>query len=98
MENRFFISRNEVNSGDVETVLSVYPNPVSSQLSIEINSTQVSNVLFMDNMGRVMGSIPVTTDQGITRGTLNVGNFSSGLYFVRVWTKDKVLVEKVVIR
>jgi len=69
-----------------EAKLSIYPNPVSNQLFIqtEILEYQIS---VYNELGQ---KIRFTSD----RNSINVTNFSKGLYFIKINTNDGTIVKK----
>ncbi len=71
--------------------ISIYPNPVSSMLTISGGNAQYSYVLY-NGMGQIVAN-------GEAQGTeqVNVDNMTKGVYFLRLTTGTQVRVEKVVV-
>ncbi len=72
-----------------EVVMNVYPNPVKDFVSIE--AQDVDFVEVYDNLGRRM----MSTEAKESMITIDMRDMSSGLYFVKVYTKSGVSVKKV---
>lgn len=97
-DKRFFLSRNPdalLAGAENQIQITCYPNPVSSSLSIEVNA-RVSNVSFINSLGKYVGDVSMIEDNGISRGLINVGDLPSGIYFVRTYVSDKVLITKII--
>jgi len=79
-------------------IFSIYPNPVSTNLIIDLvgNSDQVSetNVQIARMNGQIVAKVPVSE----SRLSYNVSNLSSGVYLVIVQQNNKVYTEKLVVR
>jgi len=73
-------------------LIKVFPNPVRDLLHIDLSSIshQVTAIEVINMNGKVIYAI-----QDISEIiTLNVSNFSAGLYLVKIYTKEKVLINK----
>lgn len=72
---------------------SIYPNPASRSLTIAANKTGIIKVEIYDILGKCVynNSHPAMS--------YNIGlfNFSNGIYYVKLYTKDKTISEKVVV-
>ncbi|MFP4690909.1 MAG: T9SS type A sorting domain-containing protein, partial [Bacteroidales bacterium] len=91
VENIFAYSDDEVPTIDIDQVtLSLYPNPTSSQLTIEAN-TEIKEVRMVDMLGQVVYS---QTVQGRTH-EINVNAYNNGVYFVQVLTSEGLITERV---
>ncbi|MFT6246534.1 MAG: hypothetical protein ACJA0U_002047 [Salibacteraceae bacterium] len=74
----FGVGVNEINSND----LSIYPNPTSDLLTVELNGTlNINQLLIVDINGQV-----IYTNDNPTNSTLIVDtkNWSRGIYFVKI--------------
>jgi len=71
---------------------SVYPNPVSNQLIVELGGNDVDVIDIVNLLGQKMMSVEARTD----RVVFNVGNLNEGLYIVTFDGKPyrKVIVQK----
>ena len=74
-----------------EVVNSIYPNPTSGELYI--NATSMQHVTVFNTMGQVVMSQDVDTDAIV----LNMGQFESGVYMVKVDTVDGSSVKRITV-
>lgn len=72
--------------------LSVYPNPVSNELNIEMNERSNSSIQITDVTGRVITS----ENSNLNKVAVNMNNLAAGVYYVRVQNTNGVSVVKVV--
>jgi len=87
-----------VDSFDAEPIVKIAPNPVSSELTIEIeNSSYASQVLITDARGKVLFS--TSADAGSAKDlSIDMSGFSNGVYMVKIVTGEHIHVEKVIKR
>jgi hypothetical protein len=71
--------------------ISIYPNPVKDNFTINFNGVKVNQVSVIDIMGRNISTIVAPNSQA----TINMDGLPSGTYFVQIRTNDKIIVEKV---
>jgi hypothetical protein len=90
--------------GDVDVegngIAAVYPNPVSNFATIKFQLANSANAVI--TVTNVMGQVVYQNDlgkvnTGITRHSLNTGNFSDGIYNVTLQAGDKLFTYKFVI-
>ncbi|MEP2669011.1 MAG: S8 family serine peptidase [Cyclobacteriaceae bacterium] len=72
---------------------SVYPNPVQSDLSIEINSPFPAQAIIFDLLGRVWSTTTFTASANIPLNSL-----SNGIYILKVKTTEREMTRKVIVR
>ena len=72
---------------------SVYPNPVQSDLSIEINSSFPAQAIIFDLLGRVWSTTTFTASANIPMHSL-----SNGIYILKVKTTEREMTRKVIVR
>jgi hypothetical protein len=73
-------------------LLRFYPNPASNQLYVTA-SEKVERLNLYNAMGVLVGIIPVNGQQGV----LEIGNYSSGIYFIGADSfthAEKLLIQK----
>ena len=75
-----------------ETEFSIYPNPVSSMLSVSCGNAEFSYTM-LNGMGQV-----VATGNGRGKQQIDVNGLAKGMYFLRLTSGSQVLVEKVVVK
>ena len=80
-----------------ESVVKIYPNPVSEELNVQIvnNDEKISkltllNILGEDIMEKKTGQI--NTD----KTTLTLTTLAAGIYFLTVQTKEKITTRKII--
>ena len=72
-------------------VISIYPNPTDDKLIIEC-SEDISKIILSDIVGRrVMLVLPKTTST-----ILQLGNFSSGVYILQIFTNSGMIVKEII--
>jgi hypothetical protein len=84
------LKKEQVNAFTIE------PNPVASQLSLNINSaSQVkASIVIADAAGRTVTSMPATLYKGNQRLTFNVQALGKGTYYVNVQWPQQQLTQK----
>ena len=85
------VSSVEENNTDA---MSIYPNPVSSELTINAN-VATDEVRVIDMTGRIAASIPT---HGQSRLSIDFSNFSKGTYYVGLFNKGQAVAHKVVVK
>ena len=70
-----------------ETITSVYPNPTTSLLNIELD--KVANVIIYNIVGEKLAEL-----NGANKYQLNVASFASGIYFVKAGEQTLKFVKK----
>ena len=74
-----------------QTVIGIYPNPVSNMLNIATGDSEVEYQLF-NSMGQKVAS---GTAQGLQQ--INVSSLAKGVYFLRLTAGSQVTTEKIVV-
>lgn len=74
---------------NVSSLIDLYPNPISDVLNISLGDVNVSEVQIYDVMGKIIRSTGVESDHV----TVDVYDFSPGMYFVRFVMQDGHLSE-----
>ena len=75
-----------------EQKLHVYPNPTTSRVTIE-STAAMSHVELYDNEGRRLQDYNTRNANDIT---IDVSNFPTGAYYLRVHTADNVTIQKLI--
>jgi hypothetical protein len=74
--------------------MTLYPNPNNGNFSIDFgNDTQAKTIEITNSIGVVMQSIKGNIEQLVK---INA-NYSSGIYFVKITTGDKIEIKKIII-
>ena len=69
--------------------VSVYPNPTHGDLCIE--AVGMKHITVMNALGQVVMEAPVETE----KVSLNLGQYGSGMYLIRVEAERETLIKKV---
>lgn len=78
------------------TSLVVYPNPSNGQFTIVIKQMNGEGVLeITDALGQLISSENIAPVNGVITKEINLGIYSSGMYFVRFTTNATTTVQKV---
>lgn len=75
-------------------IISVYPNPTVEMFSITVDADEVYDYQLMDMTGKIVSS--ATENQGVT--TVDVRDFTPGIYLLKVTQNNKSVTRKVVIQ
>ncbi|MDX2360503.1 MAG: T9SS type A sorting domain-containing protein [Crocinitomicaceae bacterium] len=76
---------------DLDEFTSIYPNPASNELTINVSSAEQIDYELMNSYGQVVlagNSISSST-------TLDVSSFSDGIYYITVHTNSGIITKKV---
>lgn len=92
--SRFYISDSpvgEVREQRLADVLSVYPNPVASTLTIRLDWEGAAEFVMYNSLGQVVKS-------GMVNGTeiVNMESMQSGVYIVKVLSEGNAVVKKII--
>jgi hypothetical protein len=73
-------------------ITAVYPNPAQDQVNINLNMEQSENVevSVFNTVGQVVLNENYGSMNGVNTLTLNLGNLTTGIYFVKIVVGDKV--------
>ncbi len=69
----------------------IYPNPVKDEMTIQLNRIQPFKIEIINLHGKIMYQ---SEETGISHN-VNLLSFNSGIYFVRVKSKDFALTQKI---
>lgn len=86
--NRYTYTPENYQRGSSTAEVKMFPNPARSQATIYINSIKEEDrgeVVVYDNQGKVVQRNPVMPGNN----NLDVNNFATGIYVVRIITKDR---------
>ena len=78
----------------IEKSITIYPNPATDKLNVKSNEKIIDKIQIIDSTGKV-----VVTDTILKQeGSIDLSNFSRGIYFVKVQTSEATHTEKIVIK
>lgn len=75
---------------------SVYPNPASDVLTVEVDAVAASSVELVDLSGKLVATQSVGA--GFNKVQFNVANVNAGLYFLSVRSANGVVTKKVIVK
>jgi hypothetical protein len=80
-------------------IVSIFPNPASGELTIELNSIQQTNVqiAIINLMGKIVSESNFSFDQGLDSKKINLYELNNGLYFIKFKSGDAIYTEKLII-
>ena len=81
---------NEIN----EDKILLYPNPVTEELIVEINSIELSPeaITLFNSMGNIVFAPLVVS--GIHQASIDVSQLIPGIYFIRIQLGSKIFLKK----
>lgn len=87
-----------VNDYSGVTELSVFPNPASDRLNVSFLTNEVSSIdcKILDMTGKLLYNKHIESDGGLVEESVNVSDFATGIYFLRIETPKGTTIEKFV--
>lgn len=79
-----------------ENLITIYPNPASDILNIEINNT-TKEVLNL-NIYNIMGSLVKTETTAVNNNQINISDLNNGIYLIEIKSKDLITKQKLIIQ
>jgi len=69
-----------------ETLITLYPNPISTELNVEINTPKATTVYvkIMDATGRIVRTIEMVLQTGTNHGKVELNSLADGVYLVSI--------------
>ena len=99
-----FIENNIVNTNDQlknEKIMTIYPNPASDLVSLNIGSDSYQNGISEDfeiNIYNLMGKLVKTVILKQNQKQINIGNLSNGVYMLTIKSKSLTATKKLIIQ
>ncbi len=90
----------ELNGEQLDDVLRVYPNPASTQATVEINIKEAADVQLrmIDMTGKEVAANDYGSIEGASTVTINTSNFESGIYIVELTVDGTVMTKRLAIK
>lgn len=87
-----------VNDYSGVTDMKVFPNPATEQLNISFVTNEASSIdcKILDVTGKLLYNKHLESDGGLVEESVNVSEFATGLYFLRIETPKGTTIEKFV--
>lgn len=101
IDHRFVLTMNpkSIVSGNNTLAIKPYPNPVTDELHISLNSDEPTTVEILDGMGNRLTVVTMTPEnKNLSSGVVDMRSYHPGLYLVKVHTSKGVVIEKVIKR
>ena len=78
--------------GATASTISVYPNPTSNELNIDIFTTKAENstIKILDMSGRILKEIQTKLSIGANSIHANIGEFATGIYTLQIFENNKI--------
>ena len=78
----------------------MYPNPASTEVFINLNSTLQSNISIelYNSLGQKLQQISESEMAGKTQGVLNVSALATGIYFVKLKSGEITATKKLIVK
>ena len=78
--------------GATASTISVYPNPTSNELNIDIFTTKAENstIKILDMSGRILKEIQTKLSVGANSIHANIGEFATGIYTLQIFENNKI--------
>ncbi|WP_298893445.1 T9SS type A sorting domain-containing protein [uncultured Psychroserpens sp.] len=70
----------------------IYPNPAKDYITIETNNVAITSIVMYDILGK-----NVFAQSELTNNRINVSDFNSGLYFVKIESSGNSITKKLII-
>jgi hypothetical protein len=83
-----------INAIDEVVDCEIYPNPAREVIHIKMKKMELVNIELFDGTGKILWSKRVNQ----MNVSISMSQFSNGIYFVKVSSKDRVRVEKIIKR
>ena len=82
-----------INNLDINN-FTIYPNPANNFVAIQNSEFAIQNLEILDITGKIVKTINNVNEKSIT---IDISNFSKGVYFVRVKTNNNSKMKKLII-
>ena len=81
----------------LENKIKIYPNPASENITIDLgeSNSKSLNIDVIDSIGKIIFSESYTNQNKVS---VNLSQFSEGVYFVKITNDDKQQIEKLIVR
>ncbi|MDD2622079.1 MAG: T9SS type A sorting domain-containing protein [Bacteroidales bacterium] len=77
---------------NMEKQLTIFPNPVNNELTIDNGQCLIKEVYVYDVVGKTIKVFTVNN----TNSTLDIGDISKGIYLIKIKTENEIITKKIV--
>jgi hypothetical protein len=87
-----------ISENALDNALSLYPNPATNEVYISLSDKTFSNfdITIANSLGQILER--KTNVDNATRATINVSNYSSGIYFVTIKAGENISTKKLLVQ
>jgi len=78
----------------ISKLVSIYPNPTTGKITIALKDNSVKMVTMLNLLGEVVMEKKLIKQNKLV---LNIGNLAKGVYYIRLDTKDKQYLQKLIL-
>lgn len=75
--------------------LTIYPNPAAERVTVQWNNSIIQKLELTDITGRLIKTIQVNASSSVS---IDRGGLSAGLYFLKIFSHEKTMTEKICFR
>ncbi len=79
------------NTPDIDKQLSIYPNPVNTEVTISLQGFMIDKLELFDMLGQIVNSVEPKNSEV----KLNTSSLHSGVYFLRIMSGDNIISRKI---
>ncbi len=84
----------EIDENNVSTFVSIFPNPASDFITLNLNGQSANKIEIYDISGRMIFVSKINSDNT----QINTSNFASGTYFVNVYNGEQKIAEEKIVK
>ncbi|MGZ4055295.1 MAG: T9SS type A sorting domain-containing protein [Bacteroidia bacterium] len=86
----------EINEISEESQINIYPNPATNQITIEFDLIETKNAVIeiRNILGQIVFTETVRNITGKQAKSINISEFSNGVYFVRLQNNNQTITKK----
>jgi PKD repeat protein len=87
------ITKNTMRSDDLSSRISIYPNPAKDEINI-VSDGIINKIEIMNSSGQIL----ITNVENLQKICFNVESYSSGVYFIKIYTQKSIINKMIVIQ
>ena len=77
---------------DESSLINIYPNPVSEEIYLEFENIKIQKIVITDFSGKIL----FEKNNIQNKESVNVSNFKSGIYFIKIISSEKNYIQKII--
>lgn len=95
--HEFTVGYPQSNAEIKEGNLQIYPNPAKEEIIVEFINTDATNIILMNNMGKIILNIPIK-NKGYIAKKIDISDLATGIYYLKINDFDTDRLPKKVIK